>query len=299
MIEADANRAVEAVWRIESPRLVAGLARLVNDVGIAEELAQDALVAALEQWPAGGVPANPGAWLMSTAKHRAIDRVRRNEGYAATAGDDLMRPALCEEALRLGRVLAELTPADAEVHGLVALIELQHSRRRSRTDVAGDPVLLFDQNRSRWDRTLINHGLRALARAEELADPPGPYTLQAQIAACHARARSPEETDWARIVDRYEALAALTGSAVVELNRAVAISMAHGPALALELVDELASSGELGGYLHLPSVRADLLERLERPDEAALEFEKAAALADNERLREQLAAKAAALRSAS
>ncbi|HYH61641.1 MAG TPA: RNA polymerase sigma factor [Solirubrobacterales bacterium] len=413
MTPDDVNRTIEAVWRIESPRLVAGLARIVRDVGVAEELAQDALVAALEQWPEAGVPDNPGAWLMSTAKHRAIDRVRRNEmqrrkheetgkdtesdldapdlaaaadddfgdellgllfttchpvlptesrvaltlrllgglktdeiarafltpettigqrisrakrtladsgvafevpgrgeraarldsvleviylifneGYSATAGEDLMRPALCEEALRLGRTLAELLPREPEVHGLVALMEIQASRRRARTDRSGDPVLLLDQDRSLWDRLLIKRGLAALARAEELATEPGPYVVQAQIAACHARARVAADTDWVRIAQLYEALAALTGSPVVELNRAMAIAMAHGAEPALELVEELSASGELEGYYLLPSVRGDLLVRLGRETEAASEFEHAAGLTSNERQRSRLEARA-------
>ncbi len=413
MTPDDVNRTIEAVWRIESPRLVAGLARIVRDVGVAEELAQDALVAALEQWPGQGVPDNPGAWLMSTAKHRAIDRVRRNEmqnrkheeigkgldseadapdlaaaadddygdellgllfttchpvlptesrvaltlrllgglkteeiarafltpeatigqrisrakrtlaesgvafempgrgeraarldsvleviylifneGYSATAGEDLMRPALCEEAMRLGRTLAELLSREPEVQGLTALMEIQASRRRARVDPAGDPILLLHQDRSLWDRLLVNHGLAALARAEELATEPGPYVVQAQIAACHARARVAADTDWARITELYETLAALTGSPVVELNRAMAVAMAHGPVPALQLVDELSADGELEGYHLMPSVRGDLLARLGRDAEAAIEFERAAGLTSNERQRAQLEARA-------
>ena len=417
MTTPEAHRAIEAVWRIESARLIAGLTRIVRDVGLAEELAQDALVAALEQWPESGVPDNPGAWLMATAKHRAIDRLRRskmaerkqeelarelkaqgattapdldaalddhvgddllslvfttchpvlstearvaltlrllgglttkeiaraflvsevtvaqrivrakrtlaesrvpfevpardeladrlssvlevvylvfNEGYAATAGDDWMRPALCEEALRLGRVLAALTPKEPEVHGLVALMEIQASRSRARVGPAGEPVLLLDQDRGRWDYVLIRRGLAALGRAEELGGALGPYALQAAIAACHARARVPEETDWARIVALYDALSQLSPSPVVELNRAVAVAMAFGPAEALELVDALAAGGELNGYHLLSSVRADLLFRLSRFDEARPEFERAAALTRNAPERELLLSRARA-----
>ena len=399
----DVHRAIDAVWRIESARLIAGLARMVRDVGLAEDLAQDALVAALEQWPESGVPDNPGAWLMGTAKHQAVDRLRRrkvlerkyeevggeiqvfaepdldaaldddigddllsliftachpvlstearialtlrlvgalttaeiaraflvpeatvaqrivrakrtlaaarvpfevptgadrdarlssvlevlyaifNEGYAATAGDDWMRPALCEDALRLGRILARLAPDEPEVHGLVALMEIQASRLRARTGPSGKPILLLDQDRGRWDRILINRGLAALERAEELAGALGPYTLQAAIAACHARARTPEETDWERIVALYDALAQITGSPVVELNRAVAVAMAFGPAAGLELVDALVADGSLAGYHLLPSVRGDLLAKLDRPDEAREEFARAASLTRNER----------------
>jgi RNA polymerase sigma factor (sigma-70 family) len=399
----DVHRAIDAVWRIESARLIAGLARMVRDVGLAEDLAQDALVAALEQWPESGVPDNPGAWLMGTAKHQAVDRLRRrkvlerkyeevggeiqvfaepdldaaldddigddllsliftachpvlstearialtlrlvgalttaeiaraflfpeatvaqrivrakrtlaaarvpfevptgvdrdarlssvlevvyaifNEGYAATAGDDWMRPALCEDALRLGRILARLAPDEPEVHGLVALMEIQASRLRARTGPSGKPILLLDQDRGRWDRILIHRGLAALERAEELAGALGPYTLQAAIAACHARARTPEETDWERIVALYDALAQITGSPVVELNRAVAVAMAFGPAAGLELVDALVADGSLAGYHLLPSVRGDLLTKLDRPDEAREEFARAASLTRNER----------------
>jgi RNA polymerase sigma factor (sigma-70 family) len=407
----DTHRAIETVWRIESARLIAGIAHLVRDVGVAEELAQDALLAALERWPASGIPRNPGAWLMGTAKHRAIDWLRRgkrierkhdqlgreldergdpnapdpdaalddpvgddllrlvfmtchpvlssearvaltlrllgglstdeiaraylvpeptiaqrivrakralaevrdsfelprgadlaarfasvleviylifNEGYAATAGDDWLRPALCEEALRLGRILAGLAPNEAEVHGLVALMELQASRARARVGPAGEPVLLLAQNRARWDQMLIGRGLMALARAESLASAPGPYALQAAIAACHARARTAEETDWPRIVRLYEALAILTRSPVVELNRAVAVAMASGPAAGLELVDALAADPALRRYHLLPSVRGDLLVRLGRADEARPEFERAASLTRNARERELL-----------
>src|SRR3954468_10738380 len=393
---------MDAVWRIESPRLIAGLTRLVRDGGVAEELAQDALVAALEQWPAEGVPGNPGAWLMTTAKRRAIDRIRRdetfrrkveelgrqldettpdigamvaeddgigddllrlvfvachpvlstearaaltlrllgglttdeiaraflvpeptvaqrivrakktlatarvpfevpqgdelaarlssvlevvylvfNEGYAATAGEDWIRPTLCEEALRLGRVLAELTPAESEVHGLVALMEIQASRLRARVGAGGAPVLLADQDRGRWDRVLIGRGLAALERARRAGGALGPYGLQAAIAACHARAPSVEETDWVQIAALYEALAELVPSPVVELNRAVAVSRAYGAAAGLELVDALADVPALRGYHLLPSVRGDLLERLGRPAEARAEYERAASLTRN------------------
>jgi RNA polymerase sigma factor (sigma-70 family) len=412
----DAHRAIEAVWRIESPKLIAGLARIVRDVGVAEELAQDALVAALEQWPDSGVPDNPGAWLMATAKHRAIDRIRRdklferkleelgheveirraleddldaaidddvgdellsllftachpvlstearaaltlrlfgglttaeiaraflvaeptvaqrivrakrtlaearvpievphgdelaarlssvlgvvylifNEGYSATAGDDWMRPALCAESLRLGRILAELAPGEPEVHGLVALMEIQASRMRARRGPSGEPVLLLDQNRARWDWILVRRGLAALERAEALGREPGPYALQGAIAACHARARTPDETDWLRIAALYDALAELTGSPVVELNRAVAIGMAFGPAAGLELVDALTADESLAGYEPLPSVRGDLLAKLGRPGEARAEFERAASLTQNERVRELLLERARA-----
>ncbi|MET0342029.1 MAG: RNA polymerase sigma factor [Polyangiales bacterium] len=409
--------AIEAVFRIESARLIAGLTRMLRDVGAAEELAQDALVSALERWPDEGVPDNPGAWLMATAKHRAIDALRRrkrvaekhealaresadsalgtpdleaavdddvgddllrlvftachpvlapegrvaltlrllcgltteeiaraflvpeptvaqrivrakralaeaavpfevpradarahrlgsvleviylvfNEGYAATTGDDWMRPGLCDDALRLGRVLVGLMPDEAEVHGLVALMELQASRLRARTDARGEPVLLLDQNRGRWDRVLIGRGLAALARAEQLAPQPGGYTLQAAIAACHARATTADATDWARITTLYGTLAALTGSPVVELNRAVALAMAEGPAAGLALVDELADEPALSGYHLLPSVRGDLLARLGRMEEARAEFTRAAALTRNTRERAVLEARAQTL----
>jgi RNA polymerase sigma-70 factor, ECF subfamily len=413
---SDTRRAIDAVWRIESPRLIAGLARIVRDVGLAEDLAQDALVAALEQWPESGVPDNPGAWLMGTAKHHAIDRLRRsrvlerkreelarelevrqavsepdldaaidddigddllsliftachpvlstearialtlrlvgalttaeiaraflvpeatvaqrivrakrtlaeahvpievpsgadrdarlasvlevvyaifNEGYAATAGDAWMRPALCEDALRLGRIVARLAPEEPEAHALVALMEIQASRFRARTGPSGEPILLLAQDRSRWDRLLIRRGLAALARAEDLGGALGPYALQAAIAACHARARTPEETDWERIVALYDALAQLTPSAVVELNRAVAIAMAFGPAAGLEIVDALSSEAVLDGYHLLPSVRGDLLGKLGRLDEARNEFERAASLTRNERERTLLLERAA------
>ncbi len=417
MTTPDTHRAIEAVWRIESAKLIAGLARIVRDVGLAEDLAQDALVIALERWPESGIPNKPGAWLMATAKHRAIDRLRRNivlerkheelgrdleiqqemaeadfdaaldddvgddllrliftachpvlstearvaltlrllgglttdeiaraflvseptvaqrivrakrtlaeahvpfevprgaeraarlssgleviylifnEGYAATAGDDWMRPALCEDALRLGRILAELVPNEPEVHGLVALMEIQASRMRARVGPSGEPILLLDQNRARWDQLLIRRGLAALARAEALGSALGPYTLQAAIAACHARARTPEETDWARIAALYDALAQLAPSPVVELNRAVALAMAYGPAAGLELVDALTSEPSLKNYHLLPSVRGDLLAKLGRVDEARAEFERAAALTRNARERELLLERARA-----
>jgi RNA polymerase sigma factor (sigma-70 family) len=407
----DTHRAIDAVWRIESPRLIAGLVRIVGDVGRAEELAQDALVAALEQWPESGVPDNPGAWLMATAKHRAIDAFRRNkvlerkheelgreiearqhtavldldtalddnvgddllrlmfischpilatearvaltlrllgglttdeiaraflvaeptvaqrivrakrtlaaaqipfevprgeelaarlssvleviylvfnEGYSATAGDDWMRPALCEEALRLGRILAELAPAEAEVHGLVALMEIQASRSRARTGRSGEPILLLDQNRALWDQLLIRRGLAALDRAQKAGGTSGNYALQASIAACHARAHTSEQTDWARIAALYDALAQLAPSPVVELNRAVALSMAFGPAAGLAVVDTLTSDPVLESYHLLPSVRGDLLAKLDRFDEARIEFERAASLTRNSRERAML-----------
>jgi RNA polymerase sigma-70 factor, ECF subfamily len=416
------HRAINAVFRIESARLIAGLARMVRDVGLAEELAQDALVVALERWPESGVPDNPGAWLMATAKHRAIDLLRRskrleqkheelghaieaeqqmaapdldaaidddvgddllrlvftachpvlspearvaltlrllggltteeiaraflvpeptvaqrivrakralaearvpfevprgaelvarlssvlaviylvfNEGYSATAGDDWMRPALCEDALRLGRILAELVPNEPEVHGLVALMEIQASRSRARLDPTGAPVLLLDQNRGRWDRVLIRRGLAALDRAEKLGGAGGQYALQAALAACHARAPTAAETDWARIAALYETLARLTQSPVVELNRAVALSMAFGPAAGLALVDALTSEPSLEGYHLLPSVRGDLLAKLGRFAEARAELERAASLTRNTREREMLLERAAACASAS
>lgn len=406
------HRAIEAVWRIESAKVIASVARVVRDVGVAEELAQDALLAALEQWPQSGVPDNPGAWLTTAAKHRAIDHLRRgslhdskqqqigyeldlhheiaaaelqaqvdrridddigddllrlvftachpvlstearvaltlrllgglttdeiaraflvaeptvaqrivrakrtlaearvpfevpraaelasrlasvleviylifNEGYSATAGDDWMRPALCDEALRLGRVLAGLAPAEAEVHGLVALMEIQASRAAARVGPDGEPVLLMEQNRGRWDALLIRRGLAALERAEQLSGALGPYTLQAAIAACHARAHAPEQTDWPRIVALYDALSQLTPSPVVELNRAVALTMAFGPAAGLELVDTLLSEPALANYHLLPSVRGDFLFRLGRHQEARAEFERAAAMTRNARER--------------
>jgi RNA polymerase sigma-70 factor, ECF subfamily len=412
----DAHRAIAAVWRIESARLIAGVARIVRDVGIAEELAQDALVAALEQWPESGVPRNPGAWLMATARHRAIDHLRRNkridhkhqelgrdlesrqeeamadfeagidddigddllrliftachpvlpaegrvaltlrligglttdeiaraflvpeptaaqrivrakrtladkrvpfevprgeelrarlssvleviylifnEGYSATAGDDWMRPELCEDALRLGRILAELAPQESEVHGLVALMEIQASRSRARVGASGEPVLLSDQNRALWDQLLIRRGLAALERAEKLGGAHGPYALQAAIAGCHARARTAEETDWARIAALYEELAQLKPSPIVELNRAVAVGMAFGPQAGLDLVDTLAAEPLLASYHLLPSVRGDLLAKVGRLDEARDEFQRAAALTRNSRERDLLLRRAA------
>ncbi|WP_308314262.1 RNA polymerase sigma factor [Streptomyces sp. GbtcB7] len=409
-----AVEAVETIFRIESPRIIAGVSRIVRDVGIAEELAQDALVAALEQWPRDGVPDNPGAWLTTTARRRAIDLVRRreqyarklaevgrdlsmtaphhldepsdpddidddllrlvftachpvlsaearialtlrlvgglttpeiaraflapeatvaqrivrakrtlatkgvpfevpygpdrearlgsvleviylvfNEGYAATAGDDLLRPALCEDALRLARVLAELMPKEPEVHGLVSLLELQESRAAARTGPSGEPVLLKDQNRRRWNRLLIRRGFAALGRASAVTTgPPGPYALQAAIAACHAQAYAYEDTDWGQIATLYGLLATRSPSPVVELNRAVAVSMAEGPAPALEIVDRLAGEPALRDYHLLPSVRGDLLARLGRTKEARAEFERAAGLARNERERELLETRA-------
>jgi RNA polymerase sigma-70 factor (ECF subfamily) len=419
-VTTDTHRAIDAVWRIESPRLIAGLARIVRDVGLAEDLAQDALVAALEQWPESGIPDKPGAWLMATAKHRAIDHFRRNtrkqrkheelgrelekkemavpdfdaaldddvgddllrlvftachpvlptdsrvaltlrmlgglttveiaraflipeatvaqrvvrskrtlaekrisfevprgneltarlssvlavvylifnEGYSATAGDDWMRPALCEDALRLGRILAELAPQEPEVHGLAALMEIQASRSRARVGPSGEPILLLDQNRAHWDQLLIRRGFAALAHAEKLVAAklaaPGPYVLQAEIAACHARARTPKETDWPRIVTLYAALAELTPSPIVELNRAVAVAMASGPAAGLELVDALTADRSLANYHLLPSVRGDLLKKLSRFDEARAEFERAASLTQNARERNLLLQRAQA-----
>ncbi|MGR6920991.1 RNA polymerase sigma factor [[Actinomadura] parvosata] len=438
MTAADTHRAIEAVWRIEAARLIAGLAGLVRDVGLAEELAQDALVAALEQWPESGVPRNPGAWLMTVSKRRAIDLIRRNErlqrnlaelghrldleeelpevdeieddllrlvftachpalsmearvaltlrvlgglttdeiaraflvpeatvaqrivrakrtladkrvpfevpqgaelagrlssvleviylifneGYSATAGDDWMRPGLCADALRLGRVLAGLMPKEPEVHGLVALMEIQASRSAARVGPSGEPVLLLEQDRTRWDRLLIGRGLAALDRAEKLAegegragDPAGvlpderagssagepagklgAYTLQAAIAACHARAITPEDTDWVRIAELYEALARMSRSPVVELNRAVALSMAYGPAAGLELLDQIVDEPSLKGYHLLPSVRGDLLVKLGRAAEARSEFERAAGMTRNARERALLEERAAACR---
>ena len=423
MTVTDAQGAVDAVWRIESARIIAGVARIVRDVGLAEELAQDALVAALEQWPESGVPNNPGAWLMAIAKRRAIDLIRRketyqrklaemgheleidggqysvedsvesrveailedhieddllrlvftachpvltmdarvtltlkllgglktdeiaraflspeatiaqrivrakrnlakaevqfevpsgpdlldrlqsvlevvyliyNEGYSATAGDDWMRPALCNEAMRLGRLLVELMPTEPEVLGLLALMELQSSRANARVGADGEPVLLLDQDRRRWDRLLIRRGLEGIDRAWALEKPPGPYLLQAAIAACHARAADPEDTDWARIAGLYAVLAQVTPSPVVELNQAVAISMAFGPEQGLRAVDLLAGVPSLKDYHMLPSVRGDLLFKLGRLDEAQVEFEKAAALTRNERERKLLLERAAA-----
>ncbi|CAB3876566.1 hypothetical protein LMG26689_03263 [Achromobacter animicus] len=419
MTQAASHRAIEAVWRIEAASVIAGVARLVRDVGLAEELAQDALVAALERWPQTGVPDNPGAWLMTTAKNRARDRLRLdalhtrkheqighelealqadvepdfvdaldaarqddigdnllrlvftachpllstearvaltlrllgglttaeiaraflasestiaqrivrakrtlsaanvpfevpsaadraprlasvleviylifNEGYSATSGDDWMRPGLCDEALRLGRILAELTPSEAEVHGLVALMELQASRLHARTDAEGRPVLLMEQDRRRWDPLLVRRGLAALDRADALGGARGPYALQAGLAACHARARTPGETDWMRIVALYDALAQAAPSPVVALNRAVAIGMAFGPQAGLDLADQLASEPALANYHWLPSVRADLLARLGRKAEARAEFERAAGMTRNARERELLLGRA-------
>jgi RNA polymerase sigma-70 factor (ECF subfamily) len=413
----DIHRAIDAVWRIESAKVIAGLTRIVGDVGVAEELAQDALVAALERWPESGIPRNPGAWLMATAKHRAIDHVRRdrmlarkhdllgyeleaqqeravpdldaalddhvgddllrlvfiachpvlstearvaltlrllggltteeiaraflapvptiaqrivrakrtlseahvpfevprgdeltarvssvleviylifNEGYSATAGDDWMRPNLCEEALRLGRILAELVPQEPEVHGLVALMEIQASRMRARVGPSGAPVLLLDQDRARWDHLLIRRGLAALERADALGGALGPYALQAAIASCHARAATAEDTDWSRIAALYDALAQLAPSPVVELNRAVAVAMAFGPTAGLELVDALANEKALATYHLLPSVRGDLLFKLGRLDEARQEFVRAAGLTRNAREQALLLERAAA-----
>jgi RNA polymerase sigma-70 factor, ECF subfamily len=416
----DTHFAIDAVWRIESPKIIAALTRMVRDIGVAEDLAQDALVAALEQWPWDGVPANPGAWLMAAAKHRAIDYFRRsqlldrkheelgrevqageifasrlqmeildaafdddigddllrlifiachpvlsmearaaltlrllgglttdeiaraflvpeptiaqrivrakrtlsekkvpfevprgdefrarvssvlaviylifNEGYSATTGGDWMRPALCEDALRLGRTLAELAPSEPEVHGLVALMEIQASRSRARTRPSGEPVLLLDQNRAHWDHLLIQRGLAAIERASKLGHARGTYLLQAEIAACHARAHVPQETDWNRIVSLYTELAGVAPSPIVELNRAVAVSMASGPAAGLELVDTIVSDPALKSYHLLPAVRGDLLFKLGHFREAGDEFERAAALTSNERERELLLARAA------
>ena len=418
MAETATREAIEAVWRIESARLIGGLIRIVRDVSLAEDLAQGALVTALERWPVTGIPDNPGAWLMSVAKNRAIDQLRRhqllerehgalkeeetqdstrptvrdietaldenvgddllrliliachpvlstearvaltlrllggltteeiaraflvpeptiaqrivrakrtlaearvpfevprgedlstrlpsvveviylifNEGYAATRGEDWMRTELCEDALRLGRILAELVPGDAEVHGLVALMELQASRVRARVGPGGEPILLLDQDRSRWDQLLVRRGLDALARAEALSRPLGSHTLQAAIAACHARARTGDETDWKRIVALYDALVEITQSPVVELNRAVAVSMAFGPAAGLELVDAIADEPALRTYHLLPSVRGDLLAKLGRSEDARKDFERAAALAQNVRERDLLLARAKA-----
>ena len=413
---SDIHRTIDAVWRIESAKLIAGLTRIVRDVGLAEDLAQDALVAALERWPESGVPDNPGAWLMATAKHRAIDALRRhkmlerkhetlayeleaqqeravpdldtaiddhvgddllrlvfiachpvlstearvaltlrllgglttdeiaraflvpeatvaqrivrakrtlsdahvpfevprgedltarlssvlavlylvfNEGYTATAGDDWIRPALCEDALRLGRIVAELMPEESEVHGLVALMEIQASRAGARVGPSGEPILLLEQNRGRWDQLLIRRGLAALDRAERLNGARGPYTVQAAIAACHARARTGDETDWARIAALYEELAELTPSPIVELNRAVAVSMASGVAAGLAIVDALTSEPSLSGYHLLPAVRGDFLVKLGRFAEARAELERAAALTRNVRERDLLLARAA------
>ena len=413
---SDTQRAIDAVWRIESARLIAGLARIVRDVGLAEELAQDALLTALERWPVSGIPDNPGAWLMTTAKHRALDELRRNqrlqrkheelghtieatqpdlardleaaldddvgddllrlvftschpvlssdarvaltlrllgglttdeiaraflvseptiaqrivrakrtlaeaqvpfevprgaalaarlssvlevvylifnEGYSATAGDDWMRPGLCEDALRLGRIIAGLMPDEPEVHGLVALLEIQASRAQARVGPSGEPILLLEQNRARWDRVLIGRGLAALMRAEQLGGARGPYALQAAIVACHARAATADDTDWPHIAALYAALVDLTPSPVVELNRAVAVAMAFGPAAGLAIVDTLTSNPALAEYHLLPSVRADLLFKLGRLDEARADFERAASLTRNARERDLLLARAA------
>src|SRR5256712_366056 len=411
MAATDTHKAIDAVWRIESARIIAGLTRIVRDVGLAEELAHDALVAALQQWPESGIPDNPGAWLMAAAKNRAIDMFRRNkrlqskheelgrelqtrqetavpdfdaaldddigddllrlifischpvlstearvaltlrllgglttneiaraflapeptiaqrivrakrtlaeervpfevprgaelaarlasvleviylifnEGYSATAGDDWMRPALCEEALRLGRILAELAPQEPEIHGFVALMEIQASRSRARVSSSGEPILLLDQNRAHWDQLLIRRGFAALTHVEKLGCAQGQYVLQAEIAACHARARTPEETNWPRIVTLYAALAQLAPSPVVELNRAVAVAVAFGPAAGLELVDALTAERSLENYHLLPSVRGDLLKKLSRLNEARAEFERAASLTRNARERKLL-----------
>jgi RNA polymerase sigma factor (sigma-70 family) len=414
MSATETHRAIEAIFRIESARLIAGLARMVRDVGLAEELAQDALVTALERWPESGVPDNPGAWLMATAKHRALDLLRQrkrierkheelgrdleteaepdldaaldddvgddllrliftachpvlspearvamtlrllgglttaeiarafltteptvaqrivrakrtlaearvpfevprgadraarlssvlevlylifNEGYSATAGEDWLRPALCEDALRLGRILAELAPREPEVHGLVALMEIQASRSKARLGPSGEPVLLLEQDRLRWDQLLIRRGLVALERALALGGEQGPYSLQAAIAACHARAHTPEETDWVRIAGLYQALMRIAPSPVVDLNRAMAVAMASGPAAGLEIADALVAEPSLAGYHLLPSVRGDLLARLGRADEARAEFERAASLTRNARERKALLDRAAA-----
>ena len=424
MTDAETQRAVDAVWRLESARIIAGLARLTGDLGLAEDLAQDALVAALSQWPGSGIPPNPGAWLMSTARHRAIDRLRRdqrlrrnlgqlghelhtrqqaavfggpadfaakldaldagevqddllrlmfvachpvlsaqarvaltlrllgglttdeiaraflaaeptiaqrivrakrtlarkrvpfevpsagqrparlasvleaiylifNEGYTATAGEDWARPELCYEALRLGRMLAELSPDEPEVHGLAALMEIQSSRLRARAGPDGEPIPLLEQDRGRWDRLLIRRGFAALLRAERAGRPPGPYVVQAAIAACHAQAATAADTDWPRIAALYQTLAAIAPSPVAELNRAVAVGMAYGPARGLELADRLAAGPELRRYHLLPSVRGDLLAKLGRDDEARAEFERAAALTRNTRERAVLLRRAA------
>ena len=420
MTATDTHRTIDAVWRIESARIIAGLARIVRDVGLAEELAQDALVAALEQWPEAGIPDKPGAWLMATAKHRAIDHFRRNEmlerkheelgrelearqeltvpdleaamdddvgddllrlvftachpvlssearvaltlrllgglttaeiarafllpeatiaqrivrakrtlaeahvpfevprgkelearlasvleviylifneGYSATAGDDWMRPELCQDALRLGRIVAELVPKEPEVHGLVALMEIQASRAHARTGPSGEPILLLDQNRALWDQLLIHRGLAALERAQKLGGASGPYALQGAMAACHARAHTAAETDWSRIAALYDALNRIAPSPIVELNRAVAVSMSLGPEAGLEIVDALIEEPALRAYHFLPSVRGDLLAKLGRFEEARAELERAAALTRNGRERELLLERASAMKS--
>ncbi|GGH09457.1 RNA polymerase sigma factor [Paenibacillus segetis] len=416
MSSSQAHRTIDAIWRMESAKLIAGLTRMVRDVGLAEDLAQDALVIALERWAETGIPDNPGAWLMTTAKRRAIDFIRRsklrdqkyveighsinlyteddvdqtldgeigddllrlifmtchpvlsqdarvaltlrllcglttdeiarsflvaestvaqrivrakrtlsaekipfevpareemkdrmsavleviylmfNEGYSATSGDHWIRPLLCQEALRLGRILAEITPHEQEVHGLVALMEIQASRLKTRVNAKGEPILLMDQNRAKWDQLLIHRGLAALDRSRKLGQTLGPYSLQAAISACHAKARSEAETDWIRIAALYEALARATPSLIVELNRAVAISMAFGPAFGLQIVDELNIEPSLQGYHLLPSVRGDLLAKVGRHDEARTEFERAASMTQNTRERELLFQRAANLR---
>ncbi|MCJ8014866.1 RNA polymerase sigma factor [Paenibacillus sp. KQZ6P-2] len=413
MSPSEAHRTIETIWRMESAKLIAGLTRMVRDVGLAEDLAQDALVIALERWPETGIPDNPGAWLMTTAKRRAIDFIRRsklrdqkyeeightvdlyteddvdrtldgeidddllrlifmtchpvlsqdarvaltlrllcglttdeiarsflaaestvaqrivrakrtlsaekvpfevpareelkdrmsavleviylmfNEGYSATSGDHWTRPLLCQEALRLGRILAEIAPYEPEVHGLVALMEIQASRLKTRVNAKGEPILLMDQNRAKWDQLLIRRGLAALERSRKLGRTLGPYSLQAAISACHAQARSEAETDWIRIAALYEALARSTPSPIVELNRAVAISMAFGPVFGLQIVDELNTEPSLKGYHLLPSVRGDLLAKLGRHDEARTEFERAASMTRNTRERELLLQRAA------
>jgi RNA polymerase sigma factor (sigma-70 family) len=417
MTVTDVHRTIDTIWRIESPKVIAGVARIVRDIGVAEDLAQDALVAALEQWPSAGIPTNPGAWLMGTAKHRAIDHWRRskrlrekheaigreleaeerrlpdlaadldddvgddllrliftachpmlssearvaltlrllgglttdeiaraflvsepaiaqrivrakrtlakaqvpfevphgadraerlasvleviylvfNEGYTATAGSSWTRPALCEEALRLGRVLAELAPAEPEVHGLAALMEIQASRMAARVGTAGEPILLLEQDRARWDQLLIRRGLTALARAESLGQTRGPYTLQAAVAACHARAVKPDDTDWTAIAVLYAELARVAPSPVVELNRAVAAAMAFGPAIGLQMVDGLSADSSLSNYHLLPAVRGDLLAKLGRTEAARAEFERAASLTRNARERDVLLGRAAKL----
>ncbi|MEO5821715.1 MAG: DUF6596 domain-containing protein [Vicinamibacteraceae bacterium] len=298
MTSSEAHAAIEAVWRLEAPKLTAGLMRFVRDLGVAEDLAHDALVAAFEQWPADGVPRNPGAWLMQAVRLASVLEVIYlvfNEGYAATAGEDWIRPSLCEEALRLGRTLATLLPADAEVHGLVGLMELHASRFRARVGPNGEAVLLLDQDRGRWDRLLIGRGLAALARAVALDGGGGFYALQAAIAACHVRAATPEATDWARIAALYARRVDVTRSPIVRLNHAVAVGRAEGPAAGLALVDALTADPSLAAYPYLPSARGDLLERLGRIEEARTEFERAATLTRNSRDRDALLARAGSL----